>query len=102
MQVTFPGGVHESGVTYWAVSVSACHMQAILELAELGVLDELKDKWMRSKLCEQEGFLKAADVTAPQLNTSSFRGLYYMLFIFAILSVLWTGLEHGMQAFLSR
>ena len=78
------------------------HMQAILELAELGVLDDLEEKWMRAKLCAKQDSLKAADVKPPQLNIVSFRGLYYMLFIFTVLSVVWTGVEHAMLAFLSQ
>ncbi len=78
-----------------------CVPQAILELSEKGVLDELEEKWMKPKVCPDDSDLKTGN-TAPQLNIMSFRGLYYMLFVFAALSLLWTAVEHVGLAVMSR
>ncbi len=78
-----------------------CDLQAILELSEKGVLDELEEKWMKPKVCPDDSELRAGG-TAPQLNIMSFRGLYYMLFVFAALSLLWTAVEHVSLAAMSR
>ncbi|CAL5221907.1 g4176 [Coccomyxa viridis] len=75
--------------------------RAILELSEKGVLDELEEKWMKPKVCPDDSDLKTGN-TAPQLNIMSFRGLYYMLFVFAALSLLWTAVEHVGLAVMSR
>ena len=56
---------------------------------------------MKPKVCPDDGD-KEAGSKAPQLNIMSFRGLHYMLFVFAALSLLWTAVEHVSLAAMAR
>ena len=57
---------------------------------------------MKTTVCPRSDSDEKSGNTAPQLNITSFRGLYYMLFVFAALSLLWTGVEHIALALMAR